>query len=34
MFVTGKELNGVKKLILNGKVYDLVSINNWNEIKG
>ena len=40
IFVTGKELNGVKKSILNGKVYDLISIieldkiNNWNEIKG
>ena len=40
IFLTGKELNGVKKSILNGKVYDLVSIidldkiSNWNEIKG
>ena len=40
IFVTGKELNGEKKSILNGKVYDLISIigldkiNNWNEIKG
>ena len=39
IFVTGKELNGVKKSILNGNVYHLVSmidlykINNWNEIK-
>ena len=39
IFLTGKELNGVKKSILNGKVYDLVSIidldkiSNWNEIK-
>ena len=39
IFVTGKELNGVKKSILNGKVYDLISIidldkiNNWNETR-
>ena len=26
IFVTRKELNGVKKSILNGKVYDLISI--------
>ena len=40
IFVTGKELNGVKKSILNEKMYDLVSIidldkiGNWSEIKG
>ena len=40
IFVTRKELNGVKKSILNGKVHGLVSIidldkiSNWNEIRG
>ena len=40
IFVTCKELTGVKKFILNGKVYDLLSIidldktNSWKEIKG
>ena len=40
IFIAGKELNGVKKSILNGKVYDLISIidlnkiSNWKEIKG
>ena len=40
IFVTCKELNGVKKSILNGKVQDLLSIidldkiNSWKEIKG
>ena len=40
IFVTCKGLNGVKKSILNGKVYDLLSIidldkiNSWREIKG
>ena len=40
IFVTCKELNGVKKSILNGKVYDRLSIinldkiNSWKEIKG
>ena len=39
IFVTCKELNEVKKSILNGKVYDLLSIidldkiNSWKEIK-
>ena len=39
IFVTSKELNGVKKSILNGKVFDLLSIidlnkiNSWKEIK-
>ena len=39
IFVTSKELNGVKKSILNGKVYYLLSmidvneINSWKEIK-
>ena len=39
IFVTSKELNGVKKSILNGKVYYLFSmidvneINSWKEIK-
>ena len=40
MFITGKELNGIKKSILNGKFYDLITvidldkIPNWTEIKG
>ena len=40
IFVTCKELNGVKKSILNRKVYDLLpiidldKINSWTEIKG
>ena len=40
IFITGKELNGARKSILNGKVYDLISIidlnkiSNWKEIKG
>ena len=39
IFITGKELNGVKKSILNGKIYDLLAIldpnkiSNWTEIK-
>ena len=40
IFVTCKELNGIKKSILNRKVYDLLpiidldKINSWTEIKG
>ena len=40
IFITGKELNEGKNSILNGKVYDLISIidlneiSNWKEIKG
>ena len=40
IFITGKELHGVKKSILYGKIYDLIAIieldkiNNWKEIKG
>ena len=40
VFITGKELNGVKKSILNGKIYNLIAIidldkiPNWTEIKG
>ena len=40
IFITGKELNGEKKAILNGKIYDLIAIidlnkiSNWTEIKG
>ena len=40
IFVLGKNLNGVKKLILNQKIFeilaliDLNKINNWNVIKG
>ena len=40
IFITGKELSGVKKSILNGKIYDLVTIidldkiSYWKEIKG
>ena len=39
IFVTEKELNGVKKSTLNGKIYDLIAIidldkiPNWTEIK-
>ena len=39
IFITGKELHGVKKSILYGKIYDLIAIieldkiNNWKEIK-
>ena len=39
-FITLKELIGVKKSILNGKVYDLIAIidldkiSTWAEIKG
>ena len=40
IFITGKELSGVKKSILNGKIYDIIviinlnKISNWNDIKG
>ena len=40
IFITGKELNGMKKAILNGKIYDLIAIIDlnkisiWTEIKG
>ena len=40
IFIIGKELGGVKKSILNGKVYDLIpiidldKISNWKDIKG
>ena len=40
LFITGKELSGVKKSILNGKIYDLVTIidldkiSYWKEVKG
>ena len=40
IFITGKELNVLKKSILHGQVYDLISIidlnkiSNWKEIKG
>ena len=40
IFITGKELSGVKKPILNPKVYGLISIidldkiSNWKDIKG
>ena len=39
IFVTCKELNDVKKSLLNGKIYGLIGIinlqkiNNWNNIK-
>ena len=39
VFITGKELNAVKKSILNQKIYDLIAIidldkiPNWTEIK-
>ena len=32
IFVTRKELNGVKQSILNGKVYDLISITDLGKI--
>ena len=32
IFITGKELNGVKKSILNGKIYDLVAIADLDKI--
>ena len=32
IFITGKELSGVKKPILNGKIYDLISIIDLNKI--
>ena len=31
IFITGKELNGVKKAILNGKIYDLIAIIDLNK---
>ena len=40
IFVTGKELSGVKKSTLNRTVYDLIAIinldkiSNWKDIKG
>ena len=40
IFITGKELSGVKKPILNEKVYELISIidldeiSNWKDTKG
>ena len=39
IFITGKELSGVKKSILSGKIYIIAIINlnkisNWNDIKG
>ena len=40
IFISSKKLNGVKKSILNRKVYDLLAIidpdkiNSWQEIKG
>ena len=39
IFITGKELSGVKKSILNGKIYNIIAIihlnkiSNWNDIK-
>ena len=40
IFVLGKKLSGVKKSILNEKLFDILAvidlnkINNWNDIKG
>ena len=40
IFVLGKKLSGVKKSILNKKLFDILAvidlnkINNWNNIKG
>ena len=39
IFVTSRELNDIKKSLLNGKIYGLIGIinlqkiNNWNNIK-
>ena len=39
IFITGRELSGVKKPILNGKIYDIIAIidlnkiSNWSDIK-
>ena len=32
IFITGKELNGLKKSPLNGNVYDLISVIDLNKI--
>ena len=32
IFITGKELSGVKKSILNGKIYDIIAIIDLNKI--
>ena len=40
MYITCRELNNVKKTLINSKIYDLIGvidlkkINNWSEIKG
>ena len=40
IFITCRELNDVKKALINGKIYgllgiiDLKKINDWEEIKG
>ena len=40
IFITSKELNGVKKSLLKDKIYDLLAIididkiSNWSEVKG
>ena len=40
IFITSRELNDVKKGLINSKIYgligiiDLKKINNWDEIKG
>ena len=40
IFILGKNLSGVKKSILNKKIFDILAIvdlkkiNNWNDIKG
>ena len=40
IFILGKNLNGVKKSILNKKIFDILAavdlnkINNWADIKG
>ena len=40
IFILGKNLSGVKKSILNKKIFDILTIvdlkkiNNWNDIKG
>ena len=40
IFILGKNLSGVKKSILNKKIFDILTIvdlkkiNNWNDVKG
>ena len=40
IFILGKNLSGIKKVILNNKIFDILAvvdlkkINNWKDIKG